>query len=303
MRIAIIGDGFVASAHARNLRRHGVPLAVVCGDNLAKARAFAAAYGCAEAVTDLAAALGRADAAIIATPSPLHGEQARAALARGLAVLVELPACGSLLEAQELEAAAARAKVVLQCCHTSLYMKPNRLIGEWIRSGRLGEIRQVNYFRSVNLKPRDWIDDALWHHGGHPLDLLHRWFGPVSALACAPFPTPHLPQDVSLLVALPSGAPAAIALSYTARWLTSRMTVVGTRHTVNSDGYGTIESDDPALAWQGDGEATFDQAIGEQDLEFIRCCETGAGGIAWTETLRQLSALEALRTLRKGPLP
>jgi len=284
------------------LRRNGIPIAVVCGEELAKARAFAAAYDCAEAVTDLSAALSQAEAAIIATPSSLHGEQARAAIARGLSVLVELPACASFSEARELEAAALQAKVVLQCCHTSLYMKPNQLIGEWIRSGRLGDIMQVNYFRSVNLKPRRWIDDALWHHGGHPIDLLHRWFGPVSALACAPFPNPHLPQDVSFMVRLPSGAPAAVALSYTAKWLTSRMTIAGTRHAINTDGYGLIESDDPALAWQGDADATFDQAIGDQDLAFLHCCETGAGGVPWAETLRQLAALEALRQLGNGPV-
>jgi hypothetical protein len=75
------------------------------------------------------------------------------------------------------------------------------------------------------------------------------------------------------------------------------MTVVGTRHTVNSDGYSLIESDDPEFAWRGDPDATFDQAISEQDSAFLRCCRTGDGGVAWSETLRQLTVLEALRKL------
>jgi predicted dehydrogenase len=234
---------------------------------------------------------------IVASPSALHYEHALCALERGLHVLVELPPCASAEQSEHLARVAAQSNVVLQCAHTSRYLEPYRRVGNWIRENHLGEIRQINYFRCVLPARRNWIDDALLHHAAHPLDLLLHWFGDLQSVGCAAFPwsAPH--RDVSLLARLPNGAPASIAISYSAKKAHSQLSVIGDKHTLVTDGFSFIDSGDSAMTWHGDTAATYERAIAEQDLAFLRCCETGDGGVSWIETTRMMRQMDAVQGL------
>jgi predicted dehydrogenase len=271
MRLAVIGYGAVAAIHARRMGAE-----MVYGPDAGKAQAFAEAHGVPWATGDLNEALRGAGAAIICSPSHLHYEQTLRALGHGVATLVELPACGSLDEARSLEAAAG--PVALVCAHTSRYLEPYRRIRSWIASGRLGEIRQVRYTRSVPPRKRSWSDDALHHHAEHPLDLFLDWFGELTPLACAGTADR---QDVALAACLTSGAPVSIAISYTARLAACEMTVTGAAHTVVTDGFSYIRSDDDDLDWQGDGQTVYEQAIEDQDRAFL-----ASAGVPWRDTIR-----------------
>jgi 2-hydroxy-4-carboxymuconate semialdehyde hemiacetal dehydrogenase len=297
MRVAIIGCGAVAGIHAARLRDAEIKIAAVCGSTLAKAQRFAGAYGVERAAGDINSALDSAEAAIVASPSPLHYRHALRALERGLHVLVELPPCASIEEAESLGRTAARSNAVIQCAHTSRFLEPYRRIGSWIREGGIGEMRQAHYFRSVVPSPRSWTDDALLHHAAHPLDLFLDWFAHLEPLGCAATPRTAPHQDVSLLGRLPNGAPATIAISYSARRQQARMTLIGDEDTVVVEGFSSIESDRSALLWHGDATTVYEQAIGDQDLEFLRCCESGTGGVPWSETLRLVRYTEAFQRL------
>jgi len=299
-RVALIGYGAVAAIHARELAAAGATLAAVCGPDEAKARAFAEAHGCGCAVSDLRAACEKAEVAVVASPSALHCEQALEALKCGLPVLVELPACASPEEARRLGAASAKAKLALQCAHTARYAEPYRRLGKWIAEGRLGEIVQVNYFRSIQLKTRSWIDDALLHHTSHPVDLLLHWFGSVRPCGAAAWPRVGPASEASILAQLPSGGPATVAVSYTASLPASRMTVVGSLHTAVTDGFSFLDSDESGASWRGDPKTVYEKAVGEQDREFLGCCRDGRGAIAWSETTQLVDFLAKAVTLCKS---
>lgn len=300
MRIALIGYGAVAAAHARALPSHA-ELAAVFGPDPVKAEAFARAHGAIRAATDLETALCRADAAIVCSPSPRHYEHAAAALAAGVSTLVELPACASLEQARRLDALARAAHRNLQCAHTSRYLEPYRRIGGWIRAGVLGEIRQVTYVRAILPRTRSWTDDALLHHAEHPLDLFLNWFGAIRALGCAAHPGVPGAQSVALLGSLNENAPVTISISYEARLAEAKMTLAGSRHTVATDGFGYIESDNPELSWKGDREQAYEQAIAEQDHAFLNACVEGHDGVPWQETIGLTACMEDFAKLWNHP--
>ncbi len=304
MAVVLIGCGHVGAVHAAQLRRAGVPIAAVCDSNLDKAQSFSQAYGVEHAVSEIGAALehavGGKDAVIVASPSPLHYEHALCALGHGLHVLVELPPCAAVAQAEHLAQTGARANLTVQCAHTSRYLEPYQRISEWLRQGRGGEVRQIRYFRCVIPTRRQWTDDALLHHAAHPLDLLLHWFGSLQPLGCAASPGSGPPGDVSLLACLPNGAPVTIAISYSAKQPLSSLSIICDQHTVLTDGFSFIDSDDDSVHWRGDAETVYHAAIAEQDVEFLGCCETRVGGIPWSETIRMLCNMAAFQSRRGG---
>jgi 2-hydroxy-4-carboxymuconate semialdehyde hemiacetal dehydrogenase len=298
MRVALIGYGAVAAVHAEGLKDR-CELEVVVGPEGGKAEHFAAAHGIRRIETDLESGLNGVHAAIICSPSPLHYQQAMTVLQSGVHALVELPACASKIEANHLGELAVAADVQLQCAHTSRYLEPYLRIGNAIRDGELGEIEQIMYARSIAPRVRSWLDDALLHHAEHPLDLVLYWLGGITPLGCAAHP--HVPgaQNLSLLGALPGGAPCTIVISYTSRLPETKMTIIGSRHTIVTDGFSYIDSDAAELKWRGSEQGVYKQAISYQDDAFLRACESGSGGIPWNETLRLAACVDEFGGLWK----
>ena len=292
MRVAIIGCGAVAAVHAAALRRLGVSIAAVCDSNIDKARSFASRFGVARSVAGLSSALEEVDAVLVTSPSPLHYEHAIEALGRECNVLVELPPCESAGEASLLDEAARRSNLVLRCAHTSRYLEPYQRIGDWIRERRLGQIRHLHYWRRVVPARRDWADNAWLHHAAHPVDLFLHWFGSLETVGCTASPCGNAPTDVSMLARLPNGAPASIAISYSAKEAGSRLDVIGEECTIVTDGLSFLHSSHSEMNWQRDATNVYEQAIASQDLDFIRCCETGDGGVSWWETTRMILQMQ-----------
>ena len=296
MRVAILGYGSVAAVHARGLKGHA-ELAAVFGPNREKAEAFARANEITDAETELRAALDRADAAIVCSPSHLHYRQASQALTNGVSCLVELPACASSVEAGELATIARSRQLTVQCAHTSRYLEPYRLLREWIQADSLGEICHVTYVRAILPRARSWADDALLHHAEHPLDLFLDWFGSVQPLGCAAYPDVPGAQDLSLVGSVCGGVPVAVSISYTARLAEVKMTIVGSRHTVATDGFSYIASDDADLTWKGDEQQFYERAVADQDKQFLKACRSGEGGIPWADTIRLTNLVEEFSKL------
>ena len=290
MRIAIIGYGAVAEIHARQLAAQPeIALASVFGPQWEKSTAFAAAHGIANPTDDFGKAIALADAAIICSPSPLHFAQTAACLEAGVHALVELPPCETADDAAQLDELARQRNRVVMCAHTSRFLKPYLQIKQLLRAGALGEIQQISYLRHIAPRQRgerSWTDDALLHHAAHPLDLLLDWFGELTPVGCVALPQSRAAQSVSLLAALPNGAPVSISVSYTSRLPQSRLLVVGERHTVETDGFSFLYSDDEQARFACDAQSTYEQAIGQQDAAFIVACVNQPGGVVWSETLK-----------------
>jgi predicted dehydrogenase len=303
LRLAISGYGEVAALHARQLREcQGAALAAVYGPNAEKARAFAAAHGIDTAVDSLDAALEAADALMVCSPSGLHAEQAARALEAGRHTLVELPACGSVAEAERLAEVAQRRGLVLQCAHTSRYLPPYQRLTGLLHEGILGPIQQLRYVRQIAPRGRSWVDDALLHHAEHPLDLFQRWFGSVRPRGCAAHPQVERCQNLALVGELEDGAPVTVSISYTARLARVELAAIGRDHTIETDGFGFLRSDLPELCLDYDPEQSYERAIRDQDAAFVQCCLEGDGGVPWEDTVKLTRLMEAFRKLCRSSL-
>ncbi|WP_278236369.1 Gfo/Idh/MocA family oxidoreductase [Isoptericola sp. AK164] len=118
MKVAILGTGAIAHAHAEAvnaLPQHAgleaVELAAAVDIDAVRAEEFATKHGIPRHGTDLDALLAAGDVDVlhVCTPPSLHLEQARAALAAGVHVVVEKPAVLSLAEIDALAAAEEQA--------------------------------------------------------------------------------------------------------------------------------------------------------------------------------------------------
>ncbi|MFO7779683.1 MAG: Gfo/Idh/MocA family oxidoreductase [Nitriliruptoraceae bacterium] len=119
LNIAMLGSKFMGRAHANawlNVTRFFdvAPMPVlhtVAARNVAQLEAFARRWGWHNTSTDWRAAVTNEDVGLvdIATPNHHHAEQALAALEAGKHVACEKPLAGTLADAEEMAAAAARS--------------------------------------------------------------------------------------------------------------------------------------------------------------------------------------------------
>ena len=94
---------------------------------------------------------------VIATPSGGHGPEALACLARGLHVVVDKPMCQSVAEADAMIALARERRRVLTCYHPYRFDPAFRVMGEVVRSGRLGRPVEIKCNRSTFARRNDWV--------------------------------------------------------------------------------------------------------------------------------------------------
>ena len=98
-RVAIIGGGVMGRNHARTIRGfEGVRISHVIDADMSRADELARSFGDEETrVSDAIAGINleTTDAAIIASPSQYHEEQAHALIEAGVHVLIEKPVAES----------------------------------------------------------------------------------------------------------------------------------------------------------------------------------------------------------------
>ena len=296
MKLGIIGYGTIAAAHASVLRPMPDVEVSVWGPDRARTRAFARRHDVV-AVDRLRDHLRELDGVIVASPSSVHERQARAAIRAGVAVLVELPACGSVAAGRRLARLAAEHGVTLGATHTAVYLDPYRIVGEAIAKGQVGEVQRVTYRRDVPHRARTWADDALRHHAQHAIDLLCTWFGALTPTAChlTPATGPIAGCRASLLI--PGGPRASIEVSYVATAPFSNLRVEGTAGWLETDRFTTVtRSRGPELRW--DGDEAYHDAIRRQDHAFAVAVPTKAPtGDGWTTMLEATGLVDRLAAM------
>jgi predicted dehydrogenase len=299
MRVAIIGCGAVGSIHATFLANEpGVEVTAVYSRDAQRASSFASQHGIPAICNSIADAARQADAAIICSSTALHFEQTLESLHAGLHTLVELPPCGELHEAEELGALAEQQGVLLGCAHTSRFLLPYATIQAALDAGSIGEVQEINYVRYLQLRAgRTWTDNALLHHAAHAVDLVLRWCGNMHPIACSAFPDAASAQSVSLLARLPSGKPATITVSYGAKLPVAGMVVVGAKHTIETDGFSALRSDLKELQYRGDERAVYENAIRDQDTQFVGACQGRDRFIPWSNTVNLIRVINQFQAL------
>ena len=138
---------------------------------------FGARYPEAKRYDRLDAALADPDidAVIVATPSGLHFEHARAALEAGKHVMVEKPLAHTVAEAVALTAMAAERGLTLMVGHTFLYNNIVHEVKRRIDAGDLGEIFYA-YSQRLALGRFRRDSDVMWTLAPHDISILNYFF-------------------------------------------------------------------------------------------------------------------------------
>jgi len=196
MHIGLLGSGNISDTHARAaLAIPGVTVTAVCGSTRERAARVADRYGAA-AYDDLARFLAHRpmDIVAIGTPSGLHAEQAIAAIAQRLHVIVEKPVDIATDRVDALIDAADRAGLTLGVFFQDR-LKPDFLaVKALVERGELGTpvlgsahlrwYREPKYYAESRWRGTWALDGggALMNQGIHGVDALLWLFGPVSSV-------------------------------------------------------------------------------------------------------------------------
>ena len=174
LRWGILATGWIADLFVKDLLMDGHTVSAVGSRRKAAAETFAQRFGIGRAHGSYEALCNdpEVDAIYVATPHPMHAENALMALNAGKHVLIEKPFTINAREAQRIvELATARNLVVLEAMW-SRFLPHMVRIREIVASGVLGEIRSVmaDHTRDLSPDPAHRLN-ALERGGGALLDL------------------------------------------------------------------------------------------------------------------------------------
>jgi 2-hydroxy-4-carboxymuconate semialdehyde hemiacetal dehydrogenase len=310
VNLLLAGEGAIAAQHAAALARiDEVDVVGLAGGDEETTRRFAEEHRIARWSLGLDEGLARddVDAVLLATPTPLHAEQAIRSLEAGKHVLVEIPVAESASDARGVAAAAERAGRVAMVCHTRCFNASHRWVHQRIARGelRLQHLIVTTLFlrrenRNARGEPRSWTDHLLWHHACHTVDLFAHQTGRlparVTALQGPPHPELGIAMDLSVGLTNDDGALCTLALSFnhegpfgtTFRYVCDRGTYVASYDDL-TDGEGD-RVDVSSVGGAVDG-------IEQQDREFVSAVTAGrepeASVRSVLPTMETLARLEA----------
>ena len=281
----IVGTGiaakFVHAIHAHTAQR---AVAVTARD-AAKTRAFADEHGIASVHGTLDGLLAdpAVDVVYIATPHPLHREQALAAIAAGKHVLIEKPIAMSADEAREILDAARAAGVLATEAMWTRYLPQADVIRQVIDSGVLGDIALVraDFGFAMPYLPenRMWNPElgggALLDAGVYPISFASSVIGaPDRIVALGTTAPTGVDSSANIVVSTAGGAQAVLSTSLLA-WMPVDASINGSagRLDVLSPFFGptgvrlTIGSDEP-VTWRDDSLPELHDGLAYQATAF-----------------------------------
>lgn len=198
VRWGILGTGGIARAFAKGLMdTPGAVLAAVGSRSIESAQAFASSFGtptCYGSYEDLASADG-VDIIYIATPHPMHAENAILALNGSKAVLCEKPFTMNLREAEQVVALAREKKLFLMEAMWTRFMPALAEVRRIVASGAIGKVQQVHadfgFFAPQDpehrVNKRELGGGALLDLGIYPLSISCALLGPVESVLAQAF--------------------------------------------------------------------------------------------------------------------
>jgi len=193
IRWGILGTGAIARAFASALMdTPGAVLAAVGSRSMASARAFGAQFGapaCYGSYDALAAADG-IDIIYVATPHPMHAENALLALRGGKAVLCEKPFTMNVRQAEAVVALARANQLFLMEAMWTRFMPALAEVRRLVAGGEIGTVQQVHadFGFAASADPghrvnrRELGGGALLDLGIYPLSIACALLGPVASV-------------------------------------------------------------------------------------------------------------------------
>ena len=177
IKFGIIGCGRIADRFAKALAKSPVAELYACAArDQAKADAFAAENGAEAAYGSYQALLDdpNVQAVYIATVHTTHAECAKMCIDAGKPVLCEKPFFVNEMEAKEVIAYAKEKKVLIMEGFWSRLVPAYHKAKEWIRDGKIGDIRTIHASFCFNVPYNDMTkNNRLWNPetaGGALLD-------------------------------------------------------------------------------------------------------------------------------------
>ncbi len=270
--------------HMKALEKIGDVAVVSVNSRTAESgQAFAAQWRIPHYTTSLEESLDRpgVDAVILATPSAMHAEQTIMALERGKHVQVEIPMSLNLPDARRIVDAAQRSGKMCMVTHTRRFSSPHREIRRRIQAGTFHlhhMVVETYFFRRENTnmhgQPRSWVDNLLWHHGCHSVDLAQWILGDANWAAWGQKAPDHpvlgIPMDVTVAMKSAQGPLFSMAMSFNNKGpFGGFYRYIGEEDTykVYRDSMTDSDGNDVPL----DGTAAFDR----QDVEFTSAIREG----------------------------
>jgi predicted dehydrogenase len=247
VRWGIIGTGRIAETFASDLTQvtEGT-VAAVGSRTLATAEAFARRHGAARAYGSYADLVADpdVDAVYVATPHPMHRDNALAALEAGKPVLVEKSFTMNAAEAREVVAAARRTGLFAMEAMWTRFLPHVAALREVLASGELGDLVLVQadhgkwFSRDATsrLFAPELGGSALLDLGIYPISFASMVLGRPSTIAALVEPTfTGVDGLASMVFGYESGAQALLTCTSSARSAT-RASIVGTEARVEIEG-------------------------------------------------------------------
>ncbi|MHB1208682.1 MAG: Gfo/Idh/MocA family oxidoreductase [Acidimicrobiales bacterium] len=228
MKIAVAGAGAFGIKHLDALSRiEDVEVTAVVSRRLDQAKEVADRYGAVLATNDLNDVLVSrdVDAVILCTPTQLHASQALAVMSAGKNVQIEIPLADNLSDARDVAALATSSGLVCMVGHTRRFNPSHQWIHNRIVAGELS-IHQMDvqtyFFRRTNQnalgQARSWVDNLLWHHAAHTIDLFAYQCGEAvtkaNIMAGPVHPELGIPMDMSIQLQTASLKICTLSLSF-----------------------------------------------------------------------------------------
>jgi len=181
------------------------------------------------------------DAVAIATPVPIHAEQAERVLRAGKHCFVEKPLAQSVADAERVLAAAQDTPSTLMVGHLLEYHPGVRKLKQIVASGELGSIHYI-YSNRLNLGKLRADENALWSLGAHDVSVLLYLAGEEPEEYAAhgeSYMRPGVEDVVFAFLRFPSGLSAHLHLSWLDPHKERRFTVVGSKRMATFDDMAT----------------------------------------------------------------
>ena len=228
MKICMAGQGAFGVKHLEAIRRiPGIEVVTLAGGSADSTREVAEKFAIPHWSLDLAECLAQpgVSAVILTTPTQMHARQAIQCMRAGKHVMIEIPMADSLKDSEEIVRVQRETGLVAMAGHTRRFNPSHQWVHARIKAGELKVLQmdvQTYFFRRTNTnalgQPRSWTDHLLWHHACHTVDLFQYQTGQVAsrvqALQGPIHPTLGIAMDMSIGLAVPTGAICTLSLSF-----------------------------------------------------------------------------------------
>ncbi len=228
MRFCISGNGAMANAHLKAIKAiAGSEVTVLQSRTQEGTQKVASEYGVPVALTNFEEAVNRADvdAVIITGPTQVHADQAEIAMRAGKHVLIEIPMCDSVADAERIVRVQQETGVTAMAGHVRRFNPSHQLMHQKLHNEGLF-LQQMqahtHFFRRTNInalgQARSWVDHLLWHHACHTVDLFSYQTGEevsvVSAVQGPYHPELKIAMDMGIIMQTPKGSICVLSLSF-----------------------------------------------------------------------------------------